>query len=272
MKKVLSLATIMVMIAIALTGCVNVNYEVTLNEDGTADIAYVYGFEKEFLEEMGTTAEDMTSDMKESAEASEYEIEAYSDDNVEGFRAKKHVEDLANISLEEAFGSEYVTDSEENQLKVEKKGLNTVYSQNAKIDLTSMDPSMASMVTMKYTVNLPVKAGENNASEVSKDGKTLTWNLEAGAVNEINFKASSSGTMLTIVIIVVALVIIGIVIAVIISTKKSKKENDKVENTDVELDAKKEEEKEIEVKSEETSEEVVKEENKTKENDEKEDK
>ena len=232
MKKVLSLVTIMVMLLLVLTGCVDVNYEVTLNKDGTADVTYVYGFDKETLKQMETTADDMTNDMRQNAEASEYEIESYSDDNVEGFKAKKHVEDLAKISLEEAFGSEYVTDSEENQLKVEKKGLKTVYSQNAKIDLTSMDSSMISLVTMKYTVKLPAKAGKNNASEVSKDGKTLTWNLKAGEVNEISFEASSNALVTVAIIIVVALIIIGATVAVIIALKKPRKEKDKAEKTE----------------------------------------
>lgn len=275
MKKVLSLAIIMVMLLALLTGCVNVNYEVTLNKDGTADVAYIYGFDKTTLEQMGTTAEDMTSDMKQNAEASEYEIEAYLDDKIEGFKAKKHVENLADISLEEAFSSQYVTDSEENQFKVEKKGPKTIYSQNAKIDLTSMDSSMASMVTMKYTVNLPVKVGENNASEVSKDGKTLTWNLEAGKVNEISFKASSNVLVTVAIIIVVTLIIIGVVVAVITVVKKLNKGSNKAENTDVIVDVKNETEKEIEGKDEETLEEIAKEdleESETKENDEKEDK
>lgn len=235
MKKVLSLVVIIAVMLIALTGCVSVNYEVTLNKDGTADVAYVYGFDKATLEQMGTTAEDMTSDMKQNAETSEYEIEPYSDDKVEGFKAKKHVENLADISLEDAFGAENVTDSKENQFKVEKKGLKTVYSQNAKIDLSTMDETTASVVKMKYTVNLPAKVGKNNASEVSKDGKTLTWNLTAGEVNEINFETSSLNTVVTVaIIVIVALVIIGVIIVVLIAIKKSKKNEEKTLETEVE--------------------------------------
>lgn len=281
MKKVLSLATIMVIALIVLTGCVDVNYEVTLNKDGTADVAYVYGFDKATLEQMGTTAEDMTSEMKQNAEASEYEIEAYSDDKVEGFKAKKHVENPADISLEEAFEG-YVTDSEENQFKVEKKGSKTTYSQNANIDLTSMDTTMASMVTMKYTVNLPVKAGKNNADEVSEDGKTLTWNLTAGEENIIEFEATSSSSAVTIaIIVVVALVVIGIAVAVVVVRKSKKgKSKDKSESADVVAEVADSKEKEVKdevAETNETAEEVVekeetseeqKEENETKDDEE----
>ena len=242
MKKVLKIFVLLAVMLIILTGCVDVNYEVTINSDGTADVAYIYGFEKEYLEEMETTAEEMTQEMQQNAELSDYTVETYSNDEVEGFKATKHVTDLSQISLEEAFGSEYVSDSEENQIKVEKKGSKTVYSQKADIDLTSMDESMASMVTMKYTIKLPEKAGNNNASEVSKDGKTLIWNLKAGEINKIEFEATESGAMDKIIrIVVIALVsLVGVavvvtVIIVIVKKVKNKNNNEvKTENIEEE--------------------------------------
>lgn len=233
MKKILKLFTLLAVLLIVLTGCVDVNYEVTLNRDGTADIAYIYGFEKESLEEMGTTAEEMTQDMKENAETSDFKVEIFSNDEIEGFKATKHITDLSQISLEEAFGEENVKDSEENQIKVEKKWQKTIYTQKADIDLTSMDEMTASMIKMKYTINLPTKVGNNNASEVSEDGKTLTWNLKAGEVNKIEFEATESGIMdvktVVIVIIALALISIVVVIVILIVKKQKKKNNDKIE-------------------------------------------
>ena len=176
----------------------------------------------------------MTADMKESAEESEYTIESYSDDEIAGFKASKHIDDLSKISLVEAFGEENVKDSEENQIKIEKNGSRITYSQNAKIDLTSMDESTASLVAMKYTVKLPVASKDNNADEVSNDGKTLTWNLKAGEIKEVNFKtANESGNkiIIIIVIIVVALIVVSCIVFICVKlAKKSKKEeteNDK---------------------------------------------
>lgn len=234
MKKVLSLVAIMAVTLIALTGCVSVNYEVTLNKDGTADVAYVYGIDKEILSQMGTTSDYVTSDMKQNAETGGYETEEYSDDEIEGFRATKHVDNLADISLSEAFGSEYVTDSEENQFKIEKSGIKTKYSQNAKIDLSNMDTSTASMVTMKYTVKLPTKVGENNAAEVSEDGKTLTWNLTAGEVNEINFEATSTNiAIIILIVVIVAAIIVAVVIVAGNKSKKGKEKDKAINNTTI---------------------------------------
>ena len=238
MKKVLSLIAVMAILLVALTGCVSVNYEVTLNKDGTADVAYIYGFEKEMLEQLGASAEDMTSDMKANAETSNYQIEAYSDDKVEGFKAKKHIENLSELSLEDAFGSENVKDSEENQIKIEKKGSKTVYSQNASIDLSGMDESTESMVTMKYIIKLPVKVGENNASEVSEDGKTLTWNLKAGETNEISFEAESNYLNTIIMISIAILLVIIILIVVFLNKGKKNKKSDELVDKEEETEEK----------------------------------
>lgn len=238
MKKVLSLISIMAILLIALTGCVSVNYEVTLNKDGTADVAYIYGFEKETLQQLGASAEDMTSDMKANAETSNYQIEAYSDDKIEGFKAKKHIENLSEISLEDAFGSENVKDSEENQIKIEKKGSKTFYSQKASIDLSEMDESTASMVTMKYVIKLPVKVGENNASEVSEDGKTLTWNLKAGETNEISFEAESNYLTTIIMISIAILLVIIILIVVFLNKGKKNKKSDELVDKEEETEEK----------------------------------
>lgn len=238
MKKVLSLIAVMAILLVALTGCVSVNYEVTLNKDGTADVAYIYGFEKEMLEQLGASAEDMTSDMKANAETSNYQIEAYSDDKVEGFKAKKHIENLSELSLEDAFGSENVKDSEENQIKIEKKGLKTVYSQNASIDLSGMDESTESMVIIKYIIKLPVKVGENNASEVSEDGKTLTWNLKAGETNEISFEAESNYLTTIIMISIAILLVIIILIVVFLNKGKKNKKSDELVDKEEETEEK----------------------------------
>lgn len=237
MKKLLSLISVMAILLVALTGCVSVNYEVTLNEDGTADVSYIYGFEKEMLERTETTAEEMTSDMKEKAETSGYEIETYSDDKIEGFKAKKHIENLSEISMEDAFGSENIKDLEENQIKIEKKVFKTEYSQKANIDLSAMGENAESIVTLKYVIKLPVKAGDNNASEISEDGKTLTWNLKAGEVNEINFQASGNSSVMMIILIIAVVVIVAIAVILIFSKKSQKNSKNNIEENNENLEA-----------------------------------
>lgn len=230
MKKILSIVAIMSMLLLVLTGCVNINYEVTLNKDGSADVALIYGFEKEALQQLGTSSDDMTSQMEEEAGKDGYTVEKYSDDKLEGIKASKHFNSASELSMAELFEDEVKGKNE--GIKVEKKGNKTVFSQNDEVDLTSSESEYASMVTFKYIVNLPVKAESNNATEVSKDGKTLTWELKFGEVNKIEFKAGSSNSTLKVVLIVVAAVAILCVIAVVLTKVLKKDKNNETEKNE----------------------------------------
>lgn len=244
MKKIISLTLVMVMLLFVLTGCVKVDYEVQLNKNGSADVAFIYAFEKEALEQMGAKPEDATKEMESQSEKNGFKLESFTDDKYVGFKASKHIDKAEDVSLQEAFGEGYVKDSENNKIKVEKNGSKTVYSQNAEIDLSGLN-GMEKAITMKYTVKLPVKAKTNNAQEVSKDGKTLTWNLKAGEVTKVEFTASSGGINTTVIVIaVVAVLVVAGIICVV--AKGSKKET-------AETKTEKEEEKSVteEIKEEE---------------------
>ena len=232
MKKLLNLITIAVLMLVALTGCVNIDYTVKVNKDGSGDITYIYGIEKEALQAMQMSADDVMSEMKESVQDSEYTIETYETDTETGFKASKHIANVTtDLSLEEAFGEEYVTDSDENRMKIEKTSLKTKYSQNAKIDLSNMEEMSYMGITMKYSVTLPVKidADKTNGT-ISEDGKTVTWNLTLGEINEIAFEATSGDEIIWIICgSIIGVLVIAVVVILVVKNKKQK-ETKKVEN------------------------------------------
>lgn len=235
MKKTLKNIAILAMLAIillTLTGCANVNYDIKLNEDGSGDIAYTMGYDKSFLKSMGveTSAvakDDSLKDMKEEAEQKGYTIEDYEDDTTFGFKASKHVN---NIQEEFNVNDEVSDDNEESgKIVYEKTLLKTKYSQDSKIDLTNMgedeDATMlkALMAQMKisYRITLPFKAGSNNATTVSEDGKTLEWVLKVNEVTEIKFEAAKDYGMYALAALAIVLLVVAAV-AVVLS-KKAKK-------------------------------------------------
>ena len=166
--------------------------------------------------------------------------------------------------MSEAFGSENIKVSDENKIIVEKKGKKVTFSQNANFDLTGMNSSTAPYVAIKYTVKLPAKAKTNNADEVSKDGKTLTWNLKSGEENKIEFTATKGGIKILPIIIVIA--VLAIVCAAFFIVKTTKKDKTvEVKKPSPEKETKKEEPKA-------KKEEPVKEGKETKKEDNKEDK
>lgn len=228
MKKTIGLISMCLLVLVTLTGCVNVDYELKINKDGSGDISYVYGFSKETLESLQISAEDMVESMKDQAEESSYTVEAYEDEEISGFKASKHIEDLTkDFSLQEAFGEDYVKDTENNGIKIEKSYFTTKYSQNAEIDLTNME-DLAGNVKMTYKVNLPAKAKENNATEVSENSKELKWELTAGEVNKVEFVAQEINMLvIAIAAVIIAVIVAGAIVLFIFLKKKhaTKKEN-----------------------------------------------
>lgn len=219
MKKIIGVIVVLILTLITLTGCAQVNYEVEVNKDGSGEISYIYGVSKEVLEQLNVSAEDFVSSMKEQAEESSYKVETYEDEKIAGFKANKHIEDLSkDFSLQEAFGEEYVEDSENNGINIEKSIFITKYSQNAELDLTSLTGDESS-ITMTYQVKLPAKAKTNNASEVSENGKTLKWNLTGGEINKIEFVAQEINVLIFVIIGAIVIGIVAIVIFIILKRK-----------------------------------------------------
>lgn len=221
MKKTIGLISMLLIMLVTLTGCVNVDYEVKVNKDGSGDISYIYGFSKKTLESLQVTAEDMVESMKEQAEEGKYTVENYENEEITGFKATKHLEDLTkDFSLQEAFGEDYVKDNENNGIKIERGLFITKYSQNAEIDLTNME-DLAGNVKMTYKVNLPSKVKSNNATKISENNKELTWDLTAGEINKVEFVAQGVNVLpIAIIVAIVVIVVIAVIILFIILKKK----------------------------------------------------
>lgn len=277
MKKTITLLLIGLMMLTVLTGCVSVDYDIKVNKNGSGDITYIYGLDKAMIESMGTTPDEMTADSKKDAETEGYTIETYENDTIQGFKATKHFDDITSFSFSD-LSSDTVSDLKNDGIIIEKKGNYNTYSQNASIDLSSL-AQMGSYISIKYSVTLPTKAKENNATIVSNEGKTLTWDLTVGEVNQITFTAKETNKFLSVIqdiidyiktstiaiiglSILATLIIVLIIICIIKKVRKAKKEpkEPKVEKVEIEkiVEEPKEEEKETEL--EEPKEETIDEE------------
>ncbi len=242
MVKELLIILVVVVMVICLSGCARVNYEVSVNKNGSADVSYVMGYDKEFLNSMGVTEEDLGADafddMKNKAIEDGYAIEDYNDDNIAGFKASKHFDNISDFKMNNVGDTKIAQKDQNNEILFEKILLNTKVSQNSKIDLTSIknesgDNETSNIMNMvlrqmkfSYKVTLPFKVGNNNATTVSEDGKVLEWILTPGEVNEVNFEASEN---LNTILIggIICLVVIIVLIIVVMGTKNKNKNNKK---------------------------------------------
>lgn len=271
--KSITLVAFFILLLFVLTGCANVNYEIKLEKDGSGDVSYIMGYDKSFLSSMQVSIEDLQNDdsfdeMKQEATKTGYTVEAYEDDNTYGFKAFKHVNNIQN-----EFSIEPGSDKDDG-IKYEKTLLKTKYSQDAAVDLADVTGSAEDAITkavlgqmkITYKVVLPFKAGDNNATLVSEDGKTLEWTLKVGQTNEIKFVAEEDRTVYLVAgIAVIVLIIVLSTIVVMANKKKGKKQEVKTTKTvEIKKEASKDE-KEVktaevkEAKKEEPKKEVSKE-------------
>ena len=227
MKKTIGLIIVLILTLITLTGCAEINYQVEINRDGSGEISYIYGISKEVLQQLNVSADDFVSEMKKQAQESEYQVEAYEDEKIAGFKANKHIENLnEEFSLEEAF-EEYVKDTEENGIKVEKELFVTKYSQVAELDLTTLSEEEQG-ITMIYQVKLPAKVTNSNATEVLDNGKTLKWNLTGGEVNTIEFVAQQINILPIVIIAIVVISVVALIIFINLNKKHATKEENNI--------------------------------------------
>ena len=141
---------------------------------------------------MGGDKNTATESEKQIAEVAGYKIENFEDENLVGFVATKEVEDITEKSfIHEIFQRDNIKNGEDSKINIKENLFGKTYSQNAIIDLTQMKDLKELGATITYTVYLPVKVSKTNADSISKDKKTLTWNLKLGEEQEISFKAVS---------------------------------------------------------------------------------
>ncbi len=153
-------------------------------------------------------------------------------------RPAKNIDDLtAQSAPQERFNIYRTTDdSDWGGDLFYKNGKN--YVSNMMVDI-SEDEDFSSIkennegmdISMLVVVTLPTKAISSNASEVSKDGKTLTWNLMDMEDPNIDFEFDLHPFPTTIVLlavlgVVVLLLIAAVVFLIVNMTKKSKKYDD----------------------------------------------
>ena len=188
MKKFTLLATIFIFL-VTLSGCMKMNLKMTVHSDKSMDVEIIEAVSKEFAEE-GEVENQLEVIKKGAQPGTNYEL--YEDDRYKGLKADFKVDSIDTLVKED--NDETVMSEVANQdgtmskiFTVEKVSDGEIYTAIFENDATSDygDTSQLSederkvleTLDMKMTVVLPVKPISHNATTVSEDGKTLTWDL-----------------------------------------------------------------------------------------------
>ena len=149
-----------------------------------------------------------------------------------------NIDDVSSTSLD-TVNLESVFNGDTNNIFFLKKDNNTYQANytwtmnNDDID-QNIDIDMNDIITFIYEVTLPNAAISNNATLVSSDSKTLTWNLDLNENSNVNYEFSfnsnnssessdvSNNTLKIVSICLIAGGSIGLVIAIVVFMKKRK--------------------------------------------------
>jgi hypothetical protein len=188
----------------------------------------------EYMSGEGMLDEEQQNILKEKG----YEVKASAEDYKATIEVTKKYKNIDDISLDKEFevSVDKITTEEFDEKFFTKSG--DVYKSKMVFDLSAADmgdmselgiskDKMGDYFKFEYRLNLPVKAGKNNATSTENDGKTLVWTLKYGEKNEINYefnlsKSALAGNKTVIILgIVAAVVVIGVVCCVVVSKKKT---------------------------------------------------
>ena len=269
MKKLNWLMVIMFTI-ILLSGCA-MKQEITMkiNKNKSLELNFISAFDDEFIDMMISSDKDednlyenkdeytdeerwnfLEKSLKDGenslfkeADESNLKAEKYEKDGFKGYRFTGKIASIDEITVanESELDVEDVTELADSKLFVKNKGVYKAilpFDTNGEYDSSNIPSNMG--IDMKLIVTLPDKAISSNATTVSEDGKTLTWDLMKLSGKNITFEFKfPQNTMLTLALMIGIIIVFVIVLAAIISNKKDKSNtnsnssNDDKENQNV---------------------------------------
>lgn len=224
----LSRALLVVLAAVALTGCMKMDMGVTVHEDGSAEMDAIFGFSRETIQAMGLTEEEFQQDLIEDSTSddlpagAEMETEPYSDDNFVGAHLK-----VTGISYEDLRDS-----SEDMPIFVEKDGdawtfrlpLGSEGDDGGETEaLNALGSQAGSQMDVRISATLPGEPVEHNGTRV--DGSTVIWEIsqETGEFTETELHGRWEPASFPIVPIAATLLAAAVAIGLIVFASKARK-------------------------------------------------
>ena len=200
MKKQIKKILVLLLLVVLVAGC-SFKTDVTMKIDSNKDVevSILYIMDDEMIDSMISLSDESKKDNITDADRWKYlegdsgmdmpegyKTEKYDKDGFKGYKATKKAGTLDDISVASSSARVNIfnEDSDADMFKGElfiKDG--NKYKSNMTVDLGDSAADMESYESygaafeFNLVIELPVKPTSNNATSVSKDGKTLTYNL-----------------------------------------------------------------------------------------------
>lgn len=233
---------------ILLTGCMQYDLSMKINDDKSMDFVLIETIEQSLLNEDGTIKNEGLGDnislptvidleeLKKIFIQKGYTVEPYTDPTKpthQGAKIFKHFDDIDKISKEgekvevdftvitdEIFDDSYFFTLQKGLVYNIYKGSFLIMNED-----NVLAPSYSSYLNIKYTLKLPKNSFvESNATTVSDDKTVLSWDLDGSKVNKINFTFKiAKKSNLYMAYACVAIIALLLIIALVSAIKRNKK-------------------------------------------------
>ena len=183
MKKRIVCLCLALLVTMLLVGCLRMEIKVKVNEDGkTADVRTMVAMSDELTAMADSESEDFTAEEIAELNAKGYTYEQYKDAEA-GFTG--YILDRAGVPLQEV----NLSDMETGMDGQSDASIITVNGNHAEIRFVPITEknfkdagTYLPMIEtyggyLRFVLELPTAPTDHNATSVSEDGKTLTWNL-----------------------------------------------------------------------------------------------
>ncbi len=224
MKKVL----IIILSALLVTGCVQVNGTIEIKKDKSMDLVMIEAINSSLAGDQDI----MEAEDKSELEKSGYKVEEYTNGSNKGYKISKHYDNIDDISSVDEKEVDLSSTEDQMHFTVKKGFLKNTYKAKIKFDIkndideaikngdTSLDDSnydegedltlddesgmndttgddedfdfdpslLTGNMDLSFEVKLPYKVINTNATTKDDDGKTLKWNLASSDVDSISFE------------------------------------------------------------------------------------
>lgn len=227
MKKRIATLCLVLVLVLSFTACIRFEATVKINTNGTADIRMLMAV-SDALGSMGDGDFSLSEEEIAEYKAKGFEYEEYvdADGGYTGYiLSRKGVDLQTREKKSDETGMESILDGE--LFKVDGKHVTIDFAPMLSDSEYEESGSYLSMLKnyggyMKFNLELPVKPTNHNATAVSEDGKTLTWDLTKLKANESVHAEFDmpSGTFLAWLIPLICVIIAAIVAAIILVKKK----------------------------------------------------
>ena len=220
---------LMCIMLLFITGCVDVDIELTIHKDGSGEIMYRMAMDPLLYRFLTESDSDPLEDFIKEAEVEGFLVTVFRGETT-GLEARKVIENMGEGSGLYLLNDEFDMD----QLVVNKGLFKNQIIFDTELDLTVLEREFAGdfeqllgkrmlqNMRFDFTLNLPVKPAKHNASTTENDGRTLIWNLTPGDKNPIYMEIEVLNIQ-NILILAGVFILSVIVIVVVLKTRKPEK-------------------------------------------------